>query len=204
MGILRHAFLPFECCFQETCEYVMFETHTVSLTHWDSLEQLPVSCTDGQNTYSMLYVFWMHCTDCICSAVCYSKHLNTWPLIKIAVTAQARSVTFCSPGEVLVSLVLKERLNQLACFSLMVAWLWAVRTCGFHCFKSQWAEGGGGGWWAFEKSKQICLWRKQSFVHVLCHRDSQNQGNLERQNGSGWKWPHWIKWSNLPAQAESS
>lgn len=123
MGILRHAFLPFECCFQETCEYVMFETHTVSLTHWDSLEQLPVSCTDGQNTYSMLYVFWMHCTDCICSAVCYSKHLNTWPLIKIAVTAQARSVTFCSPGEVLVSLVLKERLNQLACFSLMVAWL---------------------------------------------------------------------------------
>lgn len=81
----------------------MYKAHTVSLTHWDSLEQLPMSCTDGQNTYSMLYVFWMHCTDCIYSAVCYSKHLNTWPLIKVAATAQARSLMLSNPEEVFFS-----------------------------------------------------------------------------------------------------
>lgn len=81
----------------------MHKAQAVTLTHWDSLEQLLVSCTDGQNTYSMLYVFWMHRTYCICSAVCYSKHLNTCPLIEVAATAQARSLMSSNPREVLSS-----------------------------------------------------------------------------------------------------
>lgn len=66
----------------------MYKAHTVILTHRDALEQLPMSCTDGQNIRSMLCVFWMHCSDCICSAVCYSEHLNTWPLLKVGATAR--------------------------------------------------------------------------------------------------------------------
>lgn len=82
-----------DCCFQESWGYVMYKVHTVSLTHWDALEQLPVSCTDGQNIYRKLYVFWMRCIGCICSPVCYWEHLNTWPLIKVAPTAHWCSET---------------------------------------------------------------------------------------------------------------
>jgi len=83
--------------------YVMYKARTLSLTHRDVLEQLPMSHTDGQNIYSTLYVFWMHSIDCICSAVCYPELLNTWPLIKVAATAQARSFVFRNPGEVFCS-----------------------------------------------------------------------------------------------------
>lgn len=91
-GIVTRAFYDihlFWFCFLDAAfrkpGTMLCTSHTVILTHWDSLEQLPVSCTDGQNTHSMLYVFWMHCTDCICSAVCYSKHLNTghWSKLKL-------------------------------------------------------------------------------------------------------------------------
>lgn len=81
----------------------MYNGHTVSLTRWDALEQLPMSCTDGQNIYGMLYVFWMHCTDCICSAVCYSEHFNTWPLIEAALLLRPGQLVFRNPGGVFCS-----------------------------------------------------------------------------------------------------